>query len=59
MSKEDAYWQNAAHSIQLAQRATSTADKGRLLTLAQLWLQLAKRAKSYVKEANPTGERTA
>ncbi len=44
MSKEDDYRRNAAETMQLAQRATSSADKGRLLKLAESWLDLADRA---------------
>ena len=44
MSKEDDYRRNAAETVQLAQRAGSSADKGRLLSLAESWLDLADRA---------------
>jgi hypothetical protein len=43
MSKEDDYRWKAAETVQLAQRAGSTADKGRLLKLAESWLDLAER----------------
>jgi hypothetical protein len=43
MTQED-YVQNAADSMHLAHRAGSTADKGRLLKLAEAWLDLAERA---------------
>jgi hypothetical protein len=45
MSTEDDYRKNAAESIDLAQRATSTRDKGRLLALAEKWLDLSERAR--------------
>jgi hypothetical protein len=45
MSREDDYRKNAAESIDLAQRATSTRDKGRLLALAEKWLDLSERAR--------------
>jgi hypothetical protein len=44
MSKEDDYRRNAAHAVKLAQHAKSTTDKGRLLALAEKWLDLADRA---------------
>ena len=49
MTKEENYRRNAADSVQLAQRAGSTADKGRLLKLAEAWLDLADRAHSAPK----------
>jgi hypothetical protein len=44
MSKENDYRRNAADTMQLAQRASSNEDKGRLLKLAEAWLNLADRA---------------
>jgi hypothetical protein len=44
MTKEDDYRRNAADTIQLAHRASSSWDKGRLLKLAEAWLDLADRA---------------
>jgi hypothetical protein len=44
ISKEDDYRRNAADTLQLAQRASSCSDKGRLLKLAEAWLDLADRA---------------
>jgi hypothetical protein len=44
MTREDDYRQNAADTMQLAQRASSSSDKGRLLKLAEAWLDLADRA---------------
>jgi hypothetical protein len=44
MKKEDSYHRNAADTVQLAQRASSTADKGHLLWLAEAWLDFADRA---------------
>jgi hypothetical protein len=40
MTKEDDYRKNAAETVDLAHRATSTIDKGRLLCLAELGLIL-------------------
>ena len=44
MSKEDEYRRNAGDTVDLARRAASTADKSRLLALAESWLNLADRA---------------
>jgi hypothetical protein len=44
MTKEDDYRRNAADTIQVAHRASSSWDKGRLLKLAEAWLDLADRA---------------
>jgi len=44
MTKEDDYRKNAAETVELANRATTSADKGRLLRLAENWLDLADRA---------------
>jgi len=44
MSKEDEYMQSAAEAMELVRRASSNADKGRLLKLAQAWIDLADRA---------------
>jgi len=44
MTKEDDYRRNAADTIELAHRASSSWDKGRLLRLAEAWLDLADRA---------------
>jgi hypothetical protein len=49
MSKEDDYRRNAADTMQLAHRASSSADKGRLVTLAEAWLDLADRARRTAK----------
>jgi hypothetical protein len=44
MSKEDEYRKNAAETVGLASRASTTQDKGRLLAMAEAWLDLADRA---------------
>jgi len=49
MSKEDDYRHNAAETVQLAQRAATTFDKGRLLKLAEAWLDLADRAQHVTR----------
>jgi len=56
MTKEDDYRRNAAESIQLAQSATSTADKGRLLKLAEAWLDLADRARHMTRRLRMAGD---
>ena len=42
--KQDDYRKNAAETVDLAHRATSLGDKGRLLALAEAWLNLADRS---------------
>jgi hypothetical protein len=49
MTKEDHYRRNAAETIQMAQRASSISDKGRLLRLAEAWLNLADRVHSAAR----------
>ena len=49
MNKEDEYRANAAETVELANRAPATADKGRLLRLAEKWLDLADRARRLTK----------
>lgn len=49
MTKEDDYRRKAAETIQLAQRASSSADKSRLLKLAESWLDLADRARRVAR----------
>jgi len=56
MSKEDDYRRNAAETIQLAQRAGSIADKGRLLSLAESWLDLADRAHTLTRRRPTPGK---
>ena len=43
MNREDDYRTKAAESLHRALRATSIADKGRLLAMAEAWLELADR----------------
>jgi hypothetical protein len=45
MTKERNYQINATEAVQLAQRASTSADKWRLLRLAERWLDLADRAR--------------
>ena len=44
MSKEDEYRKNAAETVRMASRAATNEDKGRLLAMAEAWLDLADRA---------------
>jgi hypothetical protein len=44
MTKEDDYRRSAAETLELASRAWTSRDKGRLLSLAEKWLDLAERA---------------
>jgi hypothetical protein len=45
MSKEDAYRNFAAKMLDLALRASTPADKERLLAMAEAWLGLADRVR--------------
>jgi hypothetical protein len=47
MSKADEYRRDAADTLDLAQRASSTTDKTRLLIMADAWLDLADRAHKF------------
>ena len=49
MSKDDEYRDYAARTMDLAQRASSSADKGRLLMMAEAWLDLADRVPSAME----------
>jgi hypothetical protein len=49
MTKEDDYLQSAADAMELARRAPSNEDKGRLLKLAQAWVDLADRARKAAR----------
>jgi len=53
MTREDEYRKNAAATVELANRATTSADKGRLLGLAENWLDLAGRAARLTKRFGP------
>jgi hypothetical protein len=54
MMKPTEYRANAANSIELANRASSMSDKGRLLELAEKWLDLADRAHSVRRRFRPS-----
>ena len=49
MTEEDDYRQHAADLVRLAQRASAPADKGRLLALAEAWLDLVNGSKALAK----------
>jgi len=55
MTKEREYRDKAAETVKLAQRATSTEDKGRLLKLAESWLDLADRARRVTRRLRRPG----
>ena len=49
VSKQDDYRRYAAETVDLATRASSTADKRRLLAMAEAWLDLADRAHKLMR----------
>src|ERR1700745_260099 len=57
MNKTDEYAQLAGECLQLASRATSAGDKGRLLDMAERWVTLAERvqktARSIRRDESP------
>jgi hypothetical protein len=55
MTKETDYLENAAETMQLAQRVSSTEDRGRLLRLAEAWLDLADRARQVSRRLRKSG----
>jgi DnaJ-domain-containing protein 1 len=54
MTKESEYRANAANSIELANRTSSMSDKGRLLELAEKWLDLADRTHRLTRRFRPS-----
>jgi hypothetical protein len=50
MTKEDDFRKHAAETMDLAQKAGSSADKRRLLALAERWLDLADRAHQAARQ---------
>ena len=56
MGKEADYRHNAAETVELANKASTSADKGRLLRLAQKWLDLADRANCASRPSHKFGE---
>lgn len=57
MTKEADYRRNAADTMALAQRAETSRDKGRLLALAEKWLDLAERAHQAISRLHGTAQR--
>jgi hypothetical protein len=55
MTKEADYRNNAAEMVQFAQRASSSADKRRLLRMAEAWLDLADRAYNAMRRSRKPG----
>ena len=53
MTKENDYRANAAETVELANRASTSADKGRLLRLAEMWLDLADHAAKLTRRFGP------
>ncbi|HLH92551.1 MAG TPA: hypothetical protein VKX28_29330 [Xanthobacteraceae bacterium] len=51
MSKDEEYTVNAMNTLWLAERASSAADRVRLLELAESWMVLADRARSRTHRA--------
>ena len=49
MSKDQDYRDNAFDTLKLAERASSLADKVRLLQLAEAWMNLADRAQEMAR----------
>ncbi len=49
MTKEDDYRKNAAETLELASRAVTSLDKGRLLSLTEKWLDLAERSHALAR----------
>lgn len=50
MTKEEDYRRNAAETVDLAHRASSPADKSRLLAMAEAWLELGDRAHRLARQ---------
>ncbi len=53
MCKADEYRDNALKSYDLAHKASTSADKGRLLRLTEKWLDLAERAHRLTGRPKP------
>jgi hypothetical protein len=50
MNREHEYRSRAAQTVDLARRASCSSDKGKLLDMAQAWLDLADRAHKVAKK---------
>jgi hypothetical protein len=53
MSKEDDYLDSAAETMRLAQHASSSSHKTRLLKLAEGWVDLAEKAHNSNRRRRP------
>jgi hypothetical protein len=53
MSKEDDYLYSATEIVRLAQHASSSSDKSRLLKLAEGWVDLAEKAHNSDRRREP------
>jgi len=49
MTKVDDYRKNAIETVELANRASTTEDKVRLLSLAEKWVDLADRVHNTIR----------
>ena len=56
MGLEAEYRKHAADSLDLANRQTTSADKGRLLLMAEAWLDMADRIAKRLKRRAATVE---
>jgi hypothetical protein len=54
--KEHDYRHNAAETLELANKASTSANKGRLVRLAEKWLDLADRAHRPRRSSQQLGE---
>lgn len=53
ITREDDYRDKAAEALRLAQHASSSSDKGRLLKLAEGWVELAEKARDDTRRPRP------
>jgi hypothetical protein len=49
MTREDEYRKYAADMVEMAQRVSLSSDKGRLLAMAEAWLNLADRTQEVAR----------
>ena len=54
MGLADDYRKHAGNLIQIASRQSTSADKGRLLLIAEAWLELADRIPDASNDARPS-----
>jgi hypothetical protein len=55
MAREDEYRKYAADMVEMAQRVSLSGDKGRLLAMAEAWLNLADRAQKVARRHQASG----